>query len=200
MLLLYPGLKTPALTLQAILRERHEHALASEQRDVERRRAAGVPITDAVDWPAVQRAASAGDARAVFDLVSKAQEPQLGAYEPKEGYDAVTVVLVAISDATRARLLMEVALASEGRTAAATATLTRESASAVLAADQAVTAAMLAFLQATVDKLVVGGRDVDLASPKAHDALASTGALLTHLFVAARDYQTLPPGKEPRFG
>ncbi len=180
-MLIRPGQKTAIMTLQAVLRERHESIAADVARDIERRKRDGVVFDEGIEWPAVQAAVDARDAIKVRTLVEGARRP-LPPYEDVPGYDVVRVRFVALSAARRADLVKVVVDA--------------------YAADQAADAevGILEYLRATVAELVVDGESLSLASDDDVVAVKATRGLFFDLYVAARDYQGLPAGKEKRFG
>ena len=175
-MLIRPGQKSPLLTLQSVLRERHESIAADVAADIARRkRDGGVVFDEGVRWPEVQAAVDDKNAIKVRALVAQALRP-LDPYEPIAGLDSVTVRFIALAAETREKLV-DAVIASQGGSEE-----------------------MLALLSAVVADLKVDGESLSLASSDDVAAIKATGGLLLNLYVAARDYQGLPPGKERRFG
>ena len=175
-MLIRPGQKSPLLTLQSVLRERHESIAADVAADIARRtRDGGVVFDEGIRWPEVQAAVDVKDAIKVRALVADARRP-LDPYEPIAGLDDVKVRFIALDAETRENLV-EAVIASKGGTES-----------------------MLALLRATVAELQVGGESLSFVSSDDVAAIKATGGLLLNLYVAARDYQGLPPGKGRRFG
>lgn len=199
LVLIRPGQCSALLSLQSVLRERHEQLAASTVREIERRQKLGTPLSDAVDFDALAAAVAARDVPLARTLVSGGALEPLDAYAAVDGYDDVKLRIKALGDGARADLLLDVSLAQAERSALEGAPV-REAGKTARAADEALFVAHLAFMRAAIAKLEVGGVAVDLADTNDVEAVRATGTLAVHLFVASRDFQGLPPGKEPRFG
>lgn len=174
--LLFPGQKSALVTLQSVLKERHDNLQAHTAREIQRRTARGVPLDD-----------GAGPLTALDDYVDV------------DGYGDVQVRFVALAEKRRAELLADVQVAVAARAAFAGKDVVVVGKELPLA-DAAIEDAQLAFIKAAVCELRDSNGVVDLSSESVAEAIRATGSLLAHLFVAARDYQGLSPGKEKRFG
>ncbi len=196
--LIYPGTKSAPVSLQAVLKERHDNLREATAKEIERRKAKGIPLNDSVDWAAVAPLVAAQDAEGLRKMLSDGLEP-LDEYEPIPGYEDIKVRFVALADKRRAELVLAVALAQNVRNAFVGQPLA-DVGQECIAADAVVEAAQLALIRAAVADLQMPDGQVDLGSDAVVEAIKATGTLLAHLFIAARDYQGLSPGKGSRFG
>lgn len=209
-ILIYPGALSPRLRLQDLRREAHEHVRAVRAAEIVKREADGIPLDDHTDWKTAEEhaAALAGflaerdtiravGAVALLDAaLSRRVLTPLPAYEPKPGLDDVFIVVRALEDDERRRLLAEVEEAAEASDAAVKASAER---ARLLTLDADFRGAVRRFVLRSVASMTVG--DDDVAAVEERDVLALEGAgLLFDVFAAARDYQGLSPGKAGRFG
>ncbi len=195
LVLLYPGSKSEPVKLQDVMRESHEAFAAGVALEIERRQKLGVPLDDATDWDAVDVAVKAKDGPKVAALVSGNTLRPVPAYDPTEGYDDVVVRFVALSESQRRDLSLAVALASDDLDKARVA----GDIPGVRAADERLDQARGAFVRAAICSLFISGVSLEGIDADDLEAVRASG-LLVDLYVAARDYQRLSPGKGGRFG
>lgn len=174
--LIIPGQKSSFVTLHAALEEWHNHLSARTAAEIERRKAGGIPLDD-----------GAGPLT------------PLGPFVGVAGYDDVRVRFVALSEKRRAALMADIDIAQAARAAFAGKAIV-DVAKDIVAADAAVEDAQVSFIRAAIDELHTSDGKVDLSSEVIVEGIKATGALLAHLFIVARDFQGLSPGKEKRFG
>jgi hypothetical protein len=195
LVLIRPGAVSDWVPLQAVLREAHEARQQEVKNEIEQRRKRGVPLDDNTDWAAVKQAAEKGDSALVAQLVSGNALELLEDYAPVEGYDQVLLRFVAISEARRRALSFRVAAAQDA-VAAATRKATSEE---ILKACEERDAAYGALVLAAVAAVDVAGEKIEQIGSEHLEALGAS-QLLTNVYVAAREYQRLSPGKGQRFG
>lgn len=173
LLLIHPGTKSEIVSLQSVLKERHENLRAFTDKEIARRTARGIPLDGLTP---------------------------LDDYADVDGYDDVRVRFLALSEEERGIINATVEVAQATRAALADKPVVEVAAEAAKA-DSGVVKAMIDYVRKVVVEVDLGDGKLDLTSDAVCAALAATGQLLTHLFVAAREYQGLSAGKkERRFG
>lgn len=201
---IFPGDVSPLVSLNDCLRDTHEAVRAAELAEIARRQKAGASLASDVDWKAVEITVEEigvcsrrGDAAEALrhtgelrlHLAGKfLQDP--GEFVATEGYDDVKVRFVAVADRVRREHMRDIAAAFSGDDGDAAAGQTRRD------------AAVAAFLQATVREVHMGGRVIGGAGGLGDDGVEAVllSGIFSDLYVAARDYQRLSPGKGSRFG
>ncbi len=164
--LIYPGHKSPLMTLQAVHRERHGLVQAEQAKERARAEAKAVAGSGPADLPEI-----APD------------------YVDLPGYDDIEVRFVALSKETRDSLFVAVVVADEAAELAEQDPDRAARLPGVHAAGMARVQAQAALVLATVCELRIAGVAVDVAADL--EAIRATGTLLADLYVAARDYQGL---------
>lgn len=200
---IFPGDVSPLVSLNDCLRDTHEAVRAAELAEIARRQKAGASLSTDVDWRAVEVTVEeigacsrrgdaaetmrhAGDLR--LQLAGKFLEDP-GEFKSVEGLDDVRVRFIAIADRVRREHMRDIAAAYDGDDTDAAAGQTRRD------------AAIAAFLRATVREVHMGERVIGGAGLTEADLEAVLlSGVWSELYVAARDYQRLSPGKGFRFG
>lgn len=199
---IFPGDVSPLVSLSDCLRDTHEAVRAAELAEIARRQKAGASLSTDVDWKNVEvtveeiEAASrrgdaaetlrhAGDLR--LHLVGNfLADP--GEFVPTEGLDDVKARFVAIADQARREHMRDIATAHKDANDGADGQTRRD-------------AAIREFLRATVREVHMGERVIGGAGLTDTDLEAVLlSGVWSELYVAARDYQRLSPGKGFRFG
>lgn len=199
-LLIRPGALSPKLILDDVLRERHEDIRAQRQRTIDKRTQKGTPLDDDTKWfdidiDAVANAVHARDtertltaAQAVVDAVAGHKLVPIAEYVSVPHYRDIKVQFRALAHTPMRELLDAVADAA-GHGSDAVAELGFHE-------------AVGAFVKRAVHIIDFGGVDDESLEDLDDDdvqALLASG-LLIDVFVAARDYQAMSPGKGSRFG
>jgi len=200
---IFPGDTSPLVSLNDCLRDTHEAVRTAELAEIARRQKAGASLSTDVDWRNVEvtveeigacsrRADAAETLRHANDLRLQLAGKHLadpGEFVPVEGLDDVKARFIAIPDRARREHMRDLAAAFDGDDTDAAAGQTRRD------------AAIAAFLRATVREVHMGDRFIGGAGLTDDDLEAVLlSGVWSELYIAARDYQRLSPGKGCRFG
>lgn len=202
-----PGDLSPPVTLDACLRETHEASREWAIGEAVRRAKLKVSTSTEVDWAAVAQVV-AGDAEALGQAVTKKDAAAVveacdriramvdgkaitdpGEYQPVEGYAGVVLTFVALSAEERRKLGQVVDNAAAAHRAGVDG-------SGVAHAD-----AVKDYVAAHLSSITFGDgrRWRGPLDARQLEGLELAG-LLFDVFLAARDFQRLSPGKGVRFG
>ena len=212
MLVFLPGTKGPRVSLDAVLRERHEDIRSATLSELKRRADAGIPLDERVQWAAIESAAvglthaasdldlpmaqqAVADARAALAPVLK--DP--GEYQPIDGVDGVTLRFVAVSESDRLRAEAELSAAVD-EYRAAHSHVERANATDRL---QAVRASWVSAAVADIDGLTTlddDGTERAITDPVQQTQALRASGLLDVVDLAARWWQGLPAKKAARCG
>jgi hypothetical protein len=195
LVLIRPGAVSDWVRLQDAMRESHEAQQKDRADDIEGRKKNGIPLDDETDWHAVGAAVAKKDSAEVARLTSGHALLPLPDYVDVSAYDDVSVVFRAISEAQRRTLALALSAAQDAVKAAAKL----DDVGALDAACAKRDDAYAAFVKAAVARVDVGGEALGPLKDDDVEALRITD-LLQPLYVAARDFQRLSPGKGKRFG
>lgn len=209
-LLLYPGQTGPLVDLQAFMRDAHEDARASREREIAERKEQGAASSEHADMVAAQvgaqaavNAGAAGNeeamrkalSEAVAALGAPALEP-FPAYKPMEEIEGVSVVFRVLSERDRRTLSSAVMAAADGQHATMSERI--QAVSDARAAVVRVAVAELHGLETTDGPIVI--KAVDGALTDADLGALRVAGLHGVLYDAAITFQVLPAKKGVRFG
>ena len=214
--LIFPGSKSELVSLQAVLRESHEAQQAGRAQEIAARTKLGVPLDDATDWAAVGLQIAAlscfpdRDSKAIAEQAAQLHASvahhalvAMPDYEPVDGYDDVNLRFRGLADSDVQDHMLAVGLAHREAEAAAKVEDPTARAKAVRLANEARDQAFLAFIADAVCEVRCGeqvaGADDRALTELELEAIRAT-ALMVPIYLAARDYQRLSPGKGLRFG
>lgn len=211
--LIYPGTFSGLVSLQSVLLESHQEAQAARALEIAERKKLGVPLDDATDfaavWPLVTEmgALPRENGKAYADLALKIHALTAGhtlvplnPYEPVDGYDDVMLKFRALSECDLQDHMLAVGSAHRDVEAAQAAPIEKR-ASLVRFASEKRDQAFLDFIADSVAHVVIGDQKTndDVMASADLEAIRATG-LMVPIYLAARDYQRLSPGKGSRFG
>lgn len=214
--LIFPGSKSELVSLQAVLRESHEAQQAGRAQEIAERTKLSIPLDDATDWNAVALQITAlgclpeRDSKAVAELAAKLHASVAGHallalpdYEPVAGYDDVLLRFRGLADSAVQDHMLTVGLAHREAEAASKIEDPTARAKGVRLANEARDQAFLAFIADAVCEVRCGeqvaGSGASGLTQLELEAIRATG-LMVPIYLAARDYQRLSPGKGSRFG
>lgn len=213
--LLNVGSVSSFVSLDTCLREVREASIAAAKEEIEARKKLNVPLDDKTNFNYIKsqinevaQACEKADSEAIRLAVRKVSEALSSPLEIPEGYaqpdniDNVSIRFVAMSEAQRSALSLQVALANESEGESIAAGHTQQ---VISQKSQAVIEAVGEYIKASVKDIdgLQEFKDGEFVSLQpfmpSTDALVKSG-LLWHLYIVARHFQALPAKKAFRFG
>jgi hypothetical protein len=200
--LVYPGQKSGWLVMRDVLKAAHDDARESITKEIERRQAAGVPVSDDVDMDLAReklsRALEVTCADSLEDARKAAEEAAAylsgvprdpGEYEAAENTDRIRMQMIVMTDHDHRRLRFAVLDAARKNTGGEGGDLTP-----IIEGRKAFDEACAAFIFASVAALEVDGKELPVDA-KTIAALSRSDGLLHSVYAAAQSFQGLPAKK-----